>query len=171
MLNIPFFISPPYHVPPMICIRSVRLKTTKTSEFNPCSFHLGLVTLEPLSTIKSGSPNSFNSSSVGRMNMFFTKCACHATSIMKRTFNRVSLFAPQYASTTYSFFLSDSSLITSCFNSFHISVEIGLLIFPSHHMVFSVVLSLTVYLSLGDLPVNFPVFTATAPVLVTMPFS
>ena len=41
----------------------------------------------------------------------------------------------------------------------------------SHHMVCSVVLSLTVYLSLGDLPVNFPVFTATAPVLVTMPFS
>ena len=42
------------------------------------------------------------------MNMLVTKCACHATSMMKRTAIRVSGFAPQKASTTYSFLLHSS---------------------------------------------------------------
>jgi hypothetical protein len=33
MANIPFFISPPYQVPPIIWILSVRLNITKFSEF------------------------------------------------------------------------------------------------------------------------------------------
>ena len=167
MLNIPFFISPPYQVPPIICILSVRLNTTNTSEFSPCSFHLGLVTFEPFITTKSGSPKFFNSSSVGRINIFFTKWACQATSIIKRTFNLVSLFAPQNASTTYNRSLLESSFITNSFKSFHTSVVMARLTLPSHHTVLSVFASLTIYLSLGERPVNFPVFTATAPVLVT----
>src|SRR5699024_10518518 len=38
----------------------------------------------------------------------------------------------------------------------------GMLISP-HHTSFSVIASLTINLSFGDLPVNFPVFTDTAP--------
>ncbi len=34
------------------------------------------------------------------MNMLRTKCACHATSMMKRTAMRVFAFAPQKPSTT-----------------------------------------------------------------------
>jgi len=34
------------------------------------------------------------------MNMFFTKCACQATSMMKRIFKRVFSLAPQKVSTT-----------------------------------------------------------------------
>ena len=34
------------------------------------------------------------------MNMFLTKCACQATSTMKRTARRVASLAPQKASTT-----------------------------------------------------------------------
>ena len=56
---------------------------------------------------KSGS-NVSSSSADGVMNMFVMKCACHATSTMKRIAIRVSLFAPQNASTTYSFLLESS---------------------------------------------------------------
>ncbi len=35
--NIPFFISPPYHVLMMTCIFSVRLNTTAVSELSPSS--------------------------------------------------------------------------------------------------------------------------------------
>ena len=73
---------------------SVRLKATKTSLFRPISFQLGLVVLPAFSTTKSGS-KSTSSSSVGRMNMFFTKCACQATSDTKRTFMREFSLAPQ----------------------------------------------------------------------------
>ena len=49
-----------------------------------------------------------SSSSVGRMNMLVTKCACHATSMTKRMAMRVSLLAPQNASTTYRRLLDSS---------------------------------------------------------------
>ncbi|CSD66103.1 Uncharacterised protein [Vibrio cholerae] len=78
----------------MSCMRSVRLNTVKFSEFRPCSFHFALVHFAPFITTKSGLKCA-SSSSLGRMNMFFTKCACHATSVMKRTLKRVSALAPQ----------------------------------------------------------------------------
>ena len=56
--------------------------------------HLSLTVLAPFITTKSGS-NVASSSSVGRMNMFLTKCACHATSVIIRTLKRVSGLAPQ----------------------------------------------------------------------------
>ena len=42
----------------------------------------------------------FSSSSVGAMNMFLTKWACHATSMMKRMAMRVSALVPQNTSIT-----------------------------------------------------------------------
>ena len=44
-------------------------------------------------------------------------------------------------------------------------------ILPSHQIVFSVVWSFTIYLSFGERPVKTPVFTATAPEFVKIPFS
>ncbi|MNL30233.1 hypothetical protein D3C87_1519580 [compost metagenome] len=127
MENIPFFISPPYQVPPISCMRSVRLKATKFSEFRPCCCQFGLVHLAPFITTKSGS-KSCSSSSVGRMNMFLTKCACQATSVIKRTFKRESALAPQKVSTTNSR-LPESCVVTSCFRSAQISGLRGLLSF------------------------------------------
>ena len=124
--------------------------------------------------MKSGSPKFSNSASVGRINMFFTKCACHATSMMKRTFNLVFSFAPQKASTTYNF-LFDNCLTVVSFKAFQVSCEIGLLSFAAlsefHQIVFSVTLSLTMYLSLGERPVNSPVITLIAPSSDSCPFS
>ena len=48
--------------------------------------------IEALTTVKSGS-KSASSASLGRINMFLTKCACQATSMTKRTFSRVSSLA------------------------------------------------------------------------------
>ena len=44
----------------------------------------------------------------------------------------------------------------------------GIFISP-HQTLFSVISSLTMYLSLGDLPVNFPVFTAKTLLFVKHP--
>ena len=93
---------------------------------------------------------------------------------MKRTFKRVFSFAPQNASTTKSLF-PDNCVEVVSFKAFQVSVEIGLLSLTAfsefHQMVFSVVLSLTIYLSLGERPVNSPVITLTAPSSVNCPFS
>ena len=172
MVKIPFFISPPYHEPPISCMRSVRLKTTKFSEFIPCSSHFGLVSLEAFIEMKSGL-KVLSSSSVGLINMFFTKWACHATRIIKRTLRRVSGLAPQNASTTYNF-LPDNCFATASLSSFHTSGFSGLLsFFPcvDHHTVSFEVSSITMNLSFGDRPVNFPVSTLIAPVFVSIPFS
>ena len=131
MANIPFFISPPYQVPPIICIFSVRLNITKFSEFNPCSFQLGLVVFEPFITIKSGSPNVSNSKLDGRMNILVTKCACHATSIIKRTFNLVSGLVPQKASTTYIFLEEDNCFNTNFLQLSKTSAVVGKFTLPS----------------------------------------
>lgn len=125
--NIPFFISPPYQVPPISWIRSVKLKATKFSEFRPCSFHCGLVHLAPFITMKSGLKLA-SSSSVGRINIFLTKCACQATSVIKRTLRRVSLLAPQNAS-TINRRLPESSLVTNDFKCCQTSTESGWLSF------------------------------------------
>ena len=50
-----------------------------------------------------------SSSAFGLMNIFLTKCACQATSMMKRTAILVSLFAPQKASTTNNLLPDNSS--------------------------------------------------------------
>ena len=173
MENIPFFISPPYQVPPINWMRSVKLNATKFSEFKPCSFQFGLVHLEPFITTKLGL-KSFNSASVGRINIFFTKCACHATSVTIRTAIRSFSLAPQKPSITNKR-LPESSLVTMSFKLAQVSWVIGLLSFFAasevHHTVSLVVSSKTIYLSLGERPVKMPVSTATAPVVVTVPFS
>ena len=94
------FLSPQYQVLIITCIFSVRLKTTAVSEFRPSFLKFFTLAFEALSTTKSGSPYFSSSASVGRMNMFFTKCACQATSMMKRIFRRVFSLAPQKVSTT-----------------------------------------------------------------------
>ena len=88
----------------MQAILSLRLKAAKTSLFSPCSFHCVLVVFEAFMTTKSGSKFSSSFSS-GLMNIFLTKWHCHATSIMKRIFIRVSRLVPQKQSRTYSFLL------------------------------------------------------------------
>ncbi len=172
--NRPFFISPPYQVPPISCMRSVRLKATKFSECSPCCRQSGLVHLAPFITTKSGS-KSASSASLGRINMFFTKCACQATSVMKRTFRRVSALAPQNASTTNKR-LPESWLPTSVFRCCQTSGESGWLSFlpvplSDHQTVSRVVSSRTMYLSFGERPVNSPVATLTAPSWVRVPRS
>ncbi len=172
MENMPFFISPPYQVPPMSCIFSVMLKATKFSELSPCSCQFGLVHLAPFITTKSGL-KVFSSSSLGRMNMFFTKCACQATSVMMRTARRVSGLAPQKPSTTNRR-LPESCLVTRDFRCDHTSGVMALLSFlpwSDHHTVSWVVASLTIYLSFGERPVKMPVLTLTAPSSVTTPRS
>ena len=125
----------------------------------------GLLVMDALMTVKSGS-KSASSASLGRMNIFFTKCACHATSMTKRTFKQVSLLAPQNPSTIYSF-LPVSCLPTRSLSSPHTSGVIGLLSFfapfPFHHKLSFVVSSMTINLSFGDRPVYSPVNTLTAP--------
>ena len=54
------------------------------------------------------------------MNMFVTKCACQATSTMKRTAILVSLLAPQKASTTNKRLL-ESSFFANSLAVFHAS--------------------------------------------------
>ena len=88
--------------------------------------------------------------------MFLTKWACHATSMMKRMAMRVSLLAPQKASTTYSFLL-DSSSMASFLQASQASGEAGLLSFlysaEVHHTVSLEFSSMTMNLSLGERPV------------------
>ena len=90
------------------------------------------------------------------MNIFFTKWACQATSITNLTLKHVSWLAPQKASTTY-IFLLDNCPVTMFLSSFQTLISMGLLSFLDfsldHHNLFFVVSSLTIYLSLGDLPV------------------
>ena len=62
------------------------------------------------------------------MNMFLTKWACQATSMMKRMAMRVSLLAPQKASTTNRRLL-DSSLMAMSLTTFQVSSEAGWLSF------------------------------------------
>ncbi len=90
------------------------------------------------------------------MNMFFTKCACQATSMMKRIFRRVFSLAPQNVSTTKSF-LFDNSSTAIFFSSFQVFFVTGLLSFlysgEVHQMVSLVVSSMTKNLSFGERPV------------------
>ena len=108
------------------------------------------------------------------MNMFFTKWACHATSMMKRILRRVFALAPQKVSITKSFLL-ESSFVAIFLSSFHASSLTGLLSFLYsslvHQMVSRVVSSITKNLSLGERPVYSPVITFTAPVSVSWPRS
>ncbi len=52
--KIPFFISPPYHVPPMTVMRSVILKATNTSERSPYLAKSAHVVLQALRMVQSG---------------------------------------------------------------------------------------------------------------------
>ena len=98
--------------------------------------------------------------------MFVTKCACQATSTMKRIAIRVSLLAPQNASTTKSLLL-ESSFNAMSFTVAHASSEAGWLSFlyssEVHHTVSFEFSSITMNLSLGERPVYTPVITFTAP--------
>ena len=111
----------------MTCSREVMLKATQVSELRPSSLKLSTLALEALYTTKSGSKLS-SSSWEGWMNIFLMKCACQATSTMKRTAMRVSLFAPQKASTTNRRLLH-SSLTASFFTWAHTSSLMGWLSF------------------------------------------
>ena len=88
--------------------------------------------------------------------MLVTKCACQATSMMKRTFMRVPSLAPQKVSTTNRRLL-ESSLTALAFRSAQASSEQGLLSFlyssEVHHTEFSEASFLTKNLSLGERPV------------------
>ena len=90
------------------------------------------------------------------MNMFLTKWACHATSMMKRTAMRESGLVPQNTSITYSFLL-DSSLMARALQASHASWEAGLLSFLNssevHQTVSLEFSSMTMNLSLGERPV------------------
>ena len=106
--------------------------------------------------------------------MLVTKWACHATSMMKRTFILVSLWVPQNPSTTKSLF-PESWSWASFFTDFHTLSDISWLSLGYsgvfHQTVFLEFLSMTMYLSLGERPVNTPVMTLIAPSSVTCPFS
>src|SRR5574344_951600 len=91
--------------------------------------------------------------------------------MMKRTFMRVSSLVPQKVSTTYNFFADDNCFVTRFLQCSNTSGVVGLLMVPSHQSVFSVLASLTKNLSLGERPVNLPVYTAVAPLLVNFAFS
>ncbi len=90
------------------------------------------------------------------MNMLVTKWACQATSMMNLTAMRVSLLAPQKASTTKSS-LPQSCFLASSFTSPHTFSLMGWLSFLYsslvHHTVSFDWLSITMYLSLGERPV------------------
>ena len=105
--------------------------------------------------MKSGSKFA-SSSSVGLINIFLIKCACHATSTIKRTAIRVSLFAPQKASTTNKRLL-DNSFNASFLTSAQVASVAGWLSFlyssEVHHTVSLEFSSTTIYLSLGERPV------------------
>src|SRR5665647_2107802 len=98
--------------------------------------------------------------------MLVTKCACQATSMMKRTFKRVSSLVPQNVSTTYNFVAEESCFVTKSLQWSNTSGVVGRLIVPSHHKCSSETASLTKNLSLGERPVNLPVSTDIAPELV-----
>ena len=90
------------------------------------------------------------------MNMFLTKCACQATSTMKRIAIRVSAFAPQNASTTKSLLL-ESSFKASALQVSQASCDAGWLSFlyssEVHHTVSLEFSSITMNLSFGERPV------------------
>ena len=90
------------------------------------------------------------------MNMFFTKWACHATSMMKRMAMRESWLAPQNTSMTNSRLL-DSCSWASFLQASQASWEAGLLSFLNasevHHTVSRDTSSITMNLSLGERPV------------------
>ena len=65
----------------------------------PCSFHLSLTALQAFKTVKSDL-NTSNSAEVGRMNIFLTKCDCHAISVTKRIDFLEAGLAPLYTSVT-----------------------------------------------------------------------
>src|SRR3990172_3822049 len=87
---------------------------------------------------------SFNSLSVGRINIFLKKCAIQATSLTSRTDNRVSGLAPQKPSMTYSFFPVNclTEILLRCSQA---SLERRLLsdpeLWPSAHQTLSLVVS------------------------------
>ena len=99
MVKMPFFISPPYQVPPIMATFFSMLKATKTSELSPCSSHLPLTSLQALYTVNWGEKPA-SSSTLGRMNIFLTKCDCQASSVMNLTGLRVFSLAPQNPSVT-----------------------------------------------------------------------
>ena len=88
--------------------------------------------------------------------MLVTKWACHATSMMKRIFMRVSLWVPQKPSTTNRR-LPLSCLRARLLTSFQTFSDISWLSFGYsgvfHHTVSLEFLSITMYLSLGERPV------------------
>ena len=87
-------------------LRSIS-KSTNTSEFSPCSSHLSFTALQAFITTKSDL-NTSSSGSVGRINIFLTKCDCHAISVTKRIERFEAAEEPQNTSVTY------ISLFESC---------------------------------------------------------
>ena len=155
MEKIPFFISPPYHVFKITCSLLVMLNAATVSELRPNSLKFSTLALDALYTMKSGSKFA-SSSADGWMNMFFTKCACQATSMMKRTESLVSAFAPQKASITNNLLL-ESSLTARSLQTAQVDSLIGWLSFLYSSVVHQTVSlefsSITMYLSLGERPV------------------
>ncbi len=107
-----------------------------------------------------------SSSSLGE-NTFLTKCACQATSVMKRTERRVSGFArTQGVDNEQTFagkaFWSPGLSDVARFPEREVCCRSYLcLCLPTR--VSPVVSSRTIYLSFGERPVKIPVSTATAP--------
>ena len=66
----------------MIATLFSMLKAINTSEFKLCFSQSPLTTLQALITVKSGA-KSFDGVSDGLINMFVTKCDCHASSVIQ----------------------------------------------------------------------------------------
>ena len=75
-VNIDFFSSPAYRVPPMRIMRSARFSTMNVLVRVPC-FAGSAWNSGACSTVKFGA-KSFSAESSGRTNMLRTKAMCHA---------------------------------------------------------------------------------------------
>ena len=92
-VNMAFFNSPAYRVPPMRIIRSARLSTMNVPLRVPCragsAWNSGAC-----STVKLGA-KSASAASSGRTNMLRTNAMCHALGDTYRTLSRYFGSAPQ----------------------------------------------------------------------------
>ena len=160
IVNIAFFISPAYWVPPMITSPLSRARITKTPELIPSL--LGLAFREGAWRMVYSGACLSSSSSEALTNMLCMKAACHAFSVTSLTGILCLVSAPQKASLT-----NKSSVLSRCFlvlsrSLSNFSGDIGLLTSP-HHTSSARPGSSTMKRSLGDLPVLSPVVVRSTP--------
>src|SRR5215212_6215018 len=163
--NIAFLISPAYEVDPIKTIFLLKLIMMKVSVLVPISSGLAAKSSHE-SKVNSGTRIS-NSSGVGLVNSCRANRLCQARLLTILIGSLFSGSAPTKPSKI------KNSLSSTCFFIIlnilsNFSSGIGWLTFPQS-MVLCVTSSSTIYLSSGDLPVNFPVLTEREPVDERMP--